>query len=55
MYVIADDFPIDYEVIFGVDFLRKHLAKCDYSNKLLNIGDSILKLYPYKIIRPYQP
>ncbi|KYN13734.1 hypothetical protein ALC57_14073 [Trachymyrmex cornetzi] len=51
IYVIADDFPIDYEGILGVDFLQKHHAKCDYSNKLIEIGDSTLKLYPYKIIR----
>jgi len=31
--------------------LRKPLAKCDYSNKLLKIGNRIVKLYPYKIIR----
>jgi len=50
MYIIAD-FPIDYEGILGVNFLRKHIVKCDYSNKLIKIRDSILKLYPYKIIR----
>jgi len=43
-------FSIDYKDILGIDFLRKHLAKC-YSNKLLKIGDNILKLYPYKITR----
>jgi len=48
IYVIADDFPIEYEGILGVDFLRKQFAKCDYSNKLLKIGDSTLKLYPIK-------
>jgi len=52
MYVIADDFLIDYEGrLLGVDSLRKHLVKCDYNDKLLKIRDSILKLYPYKIIR----
>jgi len=30
---------------------KNNLAKRNYSNKLLKIGNNILKLYPYKIIR----
>ncbi|KAL6260850.1 hypothetical protein P5V15_008378 [Pogonomyrmex californicus] len=33
MYVVRDDFPINYEEIMGLDFLNKQQAKCDHSKK----------------------
>ncbi|XP_070169655.1 uncharacterized protein [Polyergus mexicanus] len=47
MYVIKDDFPIEYDGILGVDFLRKHQATCNYKTKQLKVGQHILKLYSY--------
>ncbi|XP_029659455.1 uncharacterized protein LOC115233278 [Formica exsecta] len=47
MYVVKDDFPIEYDGILGVDFLRKHQATCNYKTKQLKVGQHILKLYPY--------
>jgi len=38
-YVVKDDFPIEYERILGIDFLRKQKAKCDLGKKQLRIGD----------------
>jgi len=29
IYVVKDDFPIEYEGILGIDFLQKQKAKCD--------------------------
>jgi len=48
MYVVKDDFPIDYEGILGTDFLTKQQAKCDHGRKKLRIGDVTLKLYPHQ-------
>lgn len=50
IYVVKDDFPIAYEGILGIDFLKKHRAKCDHGRKQVRIGDAVLKLYPYKKI-----
>ncbi|XP_029659540.1 uncharacterized protein LOC115233336 [Formica exsecta] len=47
MYVVKDDFPIEYDGILGVDFLRKHQATCNYKTKQLKVGQHILQLYPY--------
>jgi len=35
MYVVKNDFPIDYERILGIDFLTKQQAKCDHGKKKL--------------------
>ncbi|KMQ83215.1 hypothetical protein RF55_20622 [Lasius niger] len=48
MYEVKDDFPIEYDGILGVDFLRKQEATCDYKKKQLKVGQRILKLYPYR-------
>jgi len=48
MYVVKDDFPIDYEGIFGIDFLTKQQVKCDHGKKKLRIGDVTLKLHLHK-------
>jgi len=48
MYVVKDDFPIDYEGILGIDFLTKQQAKCDHGKKKLRIGDVTLKLHPHQ-------
>ncbi|KAM0726180.1 Retrovirus-related Pol polyprotein from transposon 412 [Formica fusca] len=48
MYVVKDDFPIEYDGILGVDFLKKQGASCNYSKKQLRIGRNTLKLYPYQ-------
>mgnify|MGYP002716971367 CR=1 FL=1 len=48
VYVVKDDFPIDYEGILGIDFLKKHRAKCDRGRKQLRIGNAIPKLRPYQ-------
>jgi len=29
-YVVKDDTPIEHDGILGIDFLRKHLVKCDF-------------------------
>lgn len=50
MYVVKDDFPIEYDGILGVDFLKKQGAVCNYSTKQLRVGQNILKLYPYRRI-----
>jgi len=47
MYVIRNDFPIDYEGIFGINFLTKQQAKCDHGKKKLRIGDVMLKQHPH--------
>lgn len=48
MYVVKDDFPIDYKGILGIDFLKKQHAKCDHGRQQLHIGKITFKLYPYK-------
>lgn len=48
MYVVKDDFPIDYEGILGIDFLKKQQAKCDHGRAQLRIGKVTHKLHPYK-------
>ncbi|KAM0735323.1 Retrovirus-related Pol polyprotein from transposon 17.6 [Formica fusca] len=54
IYIVKDDFPIDYEGILGVDFLQKHKVTCDYNKKQIQLSDTILKLYPYRalILKP---
>lgn len=42
MYVVKDDFPIDYEGILGIDFLKQQRAKCDHGKKQVRIGNAIL-------------
>jgi hypothetical protein len=47
IYVVKDDFPMEYEGILGIDFLRKQQVSCDYRKRELKIGNAILKLLPY--------
>lgn len=48
MYVVKDDFPIDYEGLLGIDFSTKQQAKCDHGKKLMRINNVTFKLHPYK-------
>ncbi|KAL6268305.1 hypothetical protein P5V15_001426 [Pogonomyrmex californicus] len=48
MYVVKDDFPIAYEGILGIDFLKKYRAKCDHAKEILRIGSVNLKLHLHK-------
>ncbi|XP_071571270.1 uncharacterized protein [Temnothorax nylanderi] len=48
MYVVKDDFPIDYEGILGNDFLTKHKADISNTSKQLKIGKATFKLRPYR-------
>jgi len=52
--VIGDDTPIEHEGILEIDFLRKHTVTCDYSNRRLQIGNTVLKLHPFSklILKP---
>jgi len=55
MYVVKDDFPIDYEGILRIDFLTKQQAECDHGKRKLRIDDMTLKLHPHqKISGPKQ-
>jgi len=53
-YVIGDDTPIEREGILRIDFLRKHIVTCDYSNNRLQIGNAVLELHPFRklILKP---
>jgi len=48
MHVVKDDFSIDYEGIFGIDFLTKQRAKCDHGKRRIRIGDVSFKLHLFK-------
>ncbi|KAL6260862.1 hypothetical protein P5V15_008392 [Pogonomyrmex californicus] len=48
MYVVRDDFPINYKGILGLNFLNKQQAKCDHGKKQVRIGNTTFKLYSYK-------
>ena len=50
IYVVKDDFPLDYEGVIGIDFLKKQQISCDYRNKEIKIGNAILKLKPHNKI-----
>ena len=54
IYVVRDDFPMEYEGIIGLDFLRKQHVSCDYKNKTVTIEDVTLRLKPYNkiILKP---
>lgn len=54
IYVVRDDFPIDYEGILGIDFLKKQKVKCDHGKSKLRIGEVDFKLRPYEkiILKP---
>lgn len=54
IYVVRDDFPMEYEGILGIEFLRQHQVSCNYRNKEIKIGESIFKLTPYNkiILKP---
>ncbi|KAL6264230.1 hypothetical protein P5V15_004317 [Pogonomyrmex californicus] len=47
VYVVRDDFPMDYEGIFGIDFLAKQKARYDHGKKILSIDKTNLKLQSY--------
>ncbi|KMQ88106.1 retrovirus-like pol polyprotein [Lasius niger] len=47
IYVVRNDFPMEYEGILGIDFLRKQQVSCDYRKRELKIGNAVLKLLPY--------
>ncbi|XP_071574634.1 uncharacterized protein [Temnothorax nylanderi] len=48
MYVVRDDFPVDYEGILGIDFLKKHQAVPNHAENRLKIGAATFKLQPYR-------
>ncbi|XP_012529181.1 uncharacterized protein K02A2.6-like [Monomorium pharaonis] len=48
VYVVKDDFSIDYEGIHGIDFLKKHSTKCDHGRKQMRISNATLKLRPFQ-------
>jgi len=54
IYVMKDDFPIDYEEILRIDFLQKQQATCDLGKKRFHIDDETLKLQPYakSVLKP---
>jgi len=45
--VVKNNFPIDYERILEIDFLKKQQATCDFGKKQFRISDETLKLQPY--------
>jgi len=45
IYVVKDDFPIDYDGILGIDFLQQ--PTCDLGKKRLRIGNKTLRLQSY--------
>jgi len=47
IYVMKDNFPIDYEKILGIDFLQKQQVMCDFGKKRLCINDETLKFQSY--------
>lgn len=51
IYVVKDNFPMEYEGILGIDFLRKQGVKCNFKKRELTIGDAVLNLQPYEKIR----
>ncbi|KAL6264169.1 hypothetical protein P5V15_004249 [Pogonomyrmex californicus] len=50
VYVVRDDFFMDYEGILGIDFLAKQKARCDHGKKILSIGKTNLKLQYQKVL-----
>ncbi|XP_071580550.1 uncharacterized protein [Temnothorax nylanderi] len=48
MYVVEDDFPIDYEGILGNDFLTKRKAVISHATKQVHIGRVTFKVRTYK-------
>ena len=51
MYVVKDDFPMEYDGILGLDFMKNHRVICDYDKQQLNIAGVTFKIKPYgKII-----
>ncbi|XP_011701465.1 PREDICTED: uncharacterized protein LOC105458100, partial [Wasmannia auropunctata] len=53
VFIVRDDFPIEYEGILGIDFLQKQNAKCDLGKKQLDIGDTTLQMRPFiKKLKP---
>lgn len=47
IYVVKDDFPMEYDGIIGIDFLQKQKVSCDYRKQELQIGNTIIKLRPH--------
>ena len=54
IYVVKDDFPLEYDGILGLDFLRKQQVTCDYNQKKLTIRDVTLKFKSYQqtVLKP---
>jgi len=51
IYIVKDDFSIEYEGILRIDFLLgKHRAKCDLEKGHVRIDEVTLKLHPCKRI-----
>ncbi|XP_070530031.1 uncharacterized protein [Cardiocondyla obscurior] len=48
MYVVRDDFPIEYEGILGIDFLTKQRASCLHGKEQIVIDGVKFKLHPYE-------
>ena len=48
MYVVKNNFPIEYEGILGNDFLTKHKVDISNATKRLKIGTASFKLRPYR-------
>jgi len=48
MYIVKDDFSIDYEGILGIDFLTKQRAKYDHGKGQVRIDEVSFKLHPFK-------
>ena len=46
MYVVKDDFPMEYDGILGLDFMKKHRVVCDYDKQKLKIAGVSFKLRP---------
>lgn len=55
IYILKNDFPIDYEEIIRVDFLQKYKVTCDYDQEQLQRIQYILKLLVYRalILKPW--
>ena len=54
MYVVGNDFPMEYDGIIGLDFLKEHKVVCDYEKKEVKISGITFKLKPYEktVLKP---
>jgi hypothetical protein len=51
MYVVRDDFPIEYDGILGNDFLTEHKVDISNATKTLKIGRAVFDLRPYRKLK----